>query len=150
MVTPAWASLACSGAAKASLQLDRCRLRRWAASRRLRLLTVAYGTAQSVQQVYSSADSEAIVALMAHKLVAVAARMGNVHTRLVLRAWLQHLVAAHMRSLDTGKPPTPQEVWRHLRVLWPQAQRRPPGLMVACCCCCCCKSLGSLPRPADA
>ena len=83
---------------------------RWVASRRLRLLTLVFPTAQTVQEVFNTADSEASLALMAHKLVDVAARMGTVHARAVLRAWLQHLVAAHMRSEGAAKPTSPQEV----------------------------------------
>ena len=92
------------------LQLSRGISCRWVASRRLRLLTVAHSTARTVQQVFNSADSEAIIALMAQKLTSVAVRTGPAHTRLVLRAWLQHLVASHVRALGAGQPATPQEV----------------------------------------
>ena len=95
------------------LLTDRCvGARSCVAQRRLRILTVQSQPARSVLEVHRAADSAAVVTMLTHQLVEVAAAQGAQHAALTLRAWLMRLVAVHAAAQQPGTlPASPEQVW---------------------------------------
>lgn len=68
---------------------------KYSLSRRLRIRTLQFGTAQNINEIYDSVDPEVVLSILVHKVILASLEQGVREGRMLLRDWLVILTAQY-------------------------------------------------------